>query len=38
MWYISDISKFKKDYIKWKFRYNIDDIIKDLYISYKNSK
>ena len=30
IWYISDISKFKKQYPKWEFRYNIDDIIVDI--------
>ncbi len=30
IWYISDVSKFKKHYHKWKFKYNIDDILKEL--------
>jgi len=27
IWYISDVSKFKADYPKWKFKYDIDDIL-----------
>ncbi len=27
IWYISDISKFRKDYPDWNFKYNIDDIL-----------
>jgi CDP-paratose 2-epimerase len=27
IWYISDISKFKRDYTGWDFKYTIDDII-----------
>ena len=30
-WYISDISKFKKDYPNWKISLNIEDIILDIY-------
>ena len=30
IWYISNIDKFKKQYPKWEFRYNIDDIIVDI--------
>ena len=30
IWYISDVSKFKRHYPKWKFRYNIDNILKEL--------
>jgi len=30
IWYISDVSKFKKDYPNWNYRYNIDDIIDEI--------
>jgi len=30
IWYISDVSKFKKDYPKWHFTYDIDRILKDI--------
>jgi CDP-paratose 2-epimerase len=30
-WYISDCSKFMNDYPDWKYRYNMTDIINDLY-------
>jgi len=30
IWYISDVSKFKKQYPKWNFSYNIDDILQEL--------
>ncbi len=29
-WYISDVSKFKKDYPKWKHQYNGHQILKEL--------
>lgn len=29
-WDIHDVSKFKKDYPEWKYKYNLKDIIKDL--------
>ena len=31
IWYISDVSKFKKCFPKWKYKYNIDDILNDIY-------
>ena len=31
IWYISDLSKFKKDYPNWKITYNIERIIKEIY-------
>tara|TARA_Y100000591_G_scaffold54311_1_gene42841 strand:- start:6419 stop:7474 length:1056 start_codon:yes stop_codon:yes gene_type:complete len=34
-WYISDISKFKKDYPNWKISLNIEDIILDIYQNIK---
>ena len=30
IWYISDVSKFKKHYPEWHFTYNIDDILEEL--------
>jgi len=30
IWYISDVSKFKKQYPKWKYTYNVDDIIREI--------
>lgn len=29
-WYISDVSKFQKDYPEWKYKYNLDAIFEDL--------
>ena len=30
IWYISDVSKFKKHYPKWGFKYGVDDIISEI--------
>lgn len=30
IWYISDVSKFKKHYSGWDFEYNIDDILQEM--------
>ena len=30
-WYISDLSKFEKDYPNWKINYGIDDILLDIF-------
>lgn len=30
IWYISDVSKFKKDYPAWDYTYNNDDIIEEI--------
>lgn len=30
MWYVSDVSKFKKHYPDWDFTYDIDDILKEM--------
>ncbi len=30
MWYISDVSKFKKHYPEWDFEYDIDAILKEM--------
>lgn len=31
IWYISDVSKFQEHYPKWKYKYGIDDILKEIY-------
>lgn len=30
IWYVSDVSKFKFDYPKWNYKYNLDGILEDL--------
>ena len=35
IWYVSDISKFKKDYPNWKQHYNTNKILEELVESYK---
>jgi CDP-paratose 2-epimerase len=30
IWYISDVSKFKKDYPEWNYKYSINNIIKEI--------
>lgn len=35
IWYVSDISKFKKDYPNWKQHYNTNNILEELVESYK---
>ena len=30
IWYISDVTKFQKQYPKWKYTYDIDNIIKEI--------
>ena len=31
IWYISDVSKFKRDYPRWDFTYNIKDILVEIF-------
>jgi len=31
IWYISDVSKFKKDYPNWDFSYNVKDILVEIF-------
>ena len=38
IWYVSDISKFKKHYPKWDYKYDIDAIIEDLVHGIKRDK
>jgi CDP-paratose 2-epimerase len=33
-WYISNMSKFKKDFPKWEHKYNINDILKEICLPY----
>ncbi|NOU18263.1 MAG: NAD-dependent epimerase/dehydratase family protein [Bacteroidales bacterium] len=33
IWYISDVSKFKKRYPEWEYRYNLNDILRQIYDS-----
>ena len=37
IWYISDVSKFKKHYPNWRYKYNIDDIISDIIKNYEHN-
>jgi len=30
IWYVSDLSKFENHYPRWKFKYSIDDILKEI--------
>ena len=41
IWYISDVSKFKKHYPKWDYTYSSDKILEELCLfaqKYKNEK
>lgn len=39
MWWVSDVSKFKKHYPNWNFTYNLDQILEELYCEVsENSK
>lgn len=31
IWWISDVSKFKRDYPDWDYKYNIDDILQQIF-------
>ena len=31
LWWISDVSKFKRDYPDWDFRFNLNDIFQQLF-------
>lgn len=30
IWYVSDISKFRRDYPEWEYKYDIDSILKEI--------
>jgi CDP-paratose 2-epimerase len=36
IWYISDMSKFKKHYPEWTWKYNLEDILSQMYNEMKN--
>jgi CDP-paratose 2-epimerase len=36
IWWISDVSKFKADYPKWDYKYNLKDILVEIYESSSN--
>lgn len=38
IWYITDLSKFKKDYPNWQLKYNIYDIIDSIIVNYNLKK
>jgi len=31
IWYVSDVKKFQSHFPKWKYKYNIQDILEDIY-------
>tara|TARA_B110000259_G_C14032493_1_gene407375 strand:+ start:4055 stop:5119 length:1065 start_codon:yes stop_codon:yes gene_type:complete len=33
IWWISDVTKFKSDYPAWNWKYNIDDILNQIYLA-----
>jgi CDP-paratose 2-epimerase len=36
IWYISDVSKFQKDYPDWHYQYNINDILTQIFKEFKS--
>ena len=34
IWYISDVNKFKAQYPNWNYKYNLDEILEQIYSSY----
>ena len=36
IWWITDVSKFKSHYPQWQYRFNIEEMIKQIYNSQKN--
>ncbi|RLD16154.1 MAG: NAD-dependent epimerase [Caldiserica bacterium] len=36
IWWISDVSKFKRDYPDWDYKYTLDDIFEQLFIAVKS--
>jgi CDP-paratose 2-epimerase len=38
IWYISDIRKFQKHFPSWKYRFDMDTIIKDMIDAYRERK
>ena len=35
IWYISDVNKFKSHYPNWDYKYNLEDILSQIYESFK---
>lgn len=35
IWYISDLSKFKKDFPSWEIKYNVEQIMQEIFIENK---
>ena len=35
IWWISDLTKFRKDYKNWKFKYNLEQIIDEIIFGIK---
>jgi CDP-paratose 2-epimerase len=36
IWYISDVNKFKNHYPDWSYKYNLEDILSQIYYSFRN--
>ncbi|MGD0340485.1 MAG: NAD-dependent epimerase/dehydratase family protein [Bacteroidales bacterium] len=36
IWYISDVNKFKNHYPDWSYKYNLEDILTQIYDSFRN--
>jgi CDP-paratose 2-epimerase len=36
IWYISDVNKFKKHYPDWSYKYNLEDILSQIFYGFKN--
>ena len=36
IWWLSDVSKFKRNYPEWEYRYNLQDILEQIYAKLKN--
>jgi CDP-paratose 2-epimerase len=36
IWYISDVGKFRKDYPRWDFTYDLKNIIEEIYLEWIN--
>ncbi len=35
IWWISDVTKFKEHYPEWDYKYNVNDILSEIYVSLK---
>ncbi len=38
IWWVSDISKFRKHFPDWEFKYNLTKILKEIFTHYQNNK